>query len=211
MNQNKRLADVLTRAPVIPVIVIQRIEQALPLAQALVAGGLSVLEVTMRTPVALAAISAIREALPEAIVGAGTVRTPQDLDAATAAGASFAVSPGLTHALARAAEHSIPLLPGTATISEVMTALDAGFGYMKFFPAQQAGGVDMLRAFAGPIPDAKFCPTGGVTPDNAKNYLALSNVVCVGGTWMVKAADLEAGNWSAVTELAKVAASLRNK
>jgi 2-dehydro-3-deoxyphosphogluconate aldolase/(4S)-4-hydroxy-2-oxoglutarate aldolase len=209
MNQNKRLADVLVRAPVIPVIVIQKIEHALPLARALVAGGLPVLEVTMRTPVALDAIKQIRENVPEAIVGVGTVRTPQDLDAATAAGASFAVSPGLTAALVRAAEQSIPLLPGTATMSEVMTALDAGFNYVKFFPAQQAGGVDMLRAFSGPIPDVKFCPTGGVTPENAKNYLALPNVVCVGGTWMVKAADLDAGNWSAITELAKTASGLR--
>jgi 2-dehydro-3-deoxyphosphogluconate aldolase/(4S)-4-hydroxy-2-oxoglutarate aldolase len=212
MNKNKKMSDILARAPVIPVIVIHKLEHAVPLAEALVAGGLSVLEITLRTPAALAAIEAICEALPEAVVGAGTVRRPEDLAAVAKAGAMFAVSPGLTPALTKAAAESpVPLLPGTATASEVMHALDSGFTYLKFFPAQQAGGVEMLRAFSGPLADAKFCPTGGVTPENAPSYLALPNVVCVGGTWMVRSADVEAGNWTEVTALAATAAGLRRK
>ena len=205
-----QIADILARAPVLPVLVIQRLDDAVPLARALVAGGLPVLEITLRTAVALDAIRAISAAVPEAIVGAGTIQRAEDLDAVTLAGARFAVSPGLTSSLARAAAlASIPLLPGVATASETMNALDAGFTYLKFFPAQESGGTAMLRALAGPLPTAKFCPTGGVTPQNASKYLALPNVVCVGGTWMAPAALVEARDWKAVTQLAESAAAIK--
>lgn len=204
-----QIAHILTRTPVIPVLVIRRLDEAVPLARALVAGGLTVLEVTLRTPYALAAIAAIRYAVPTALVGAGTVRRPNDLEAAAGAGAQFAVSPGLTPELSKAAARCpVPLLPGVMTPSEAMTAFDAGFTHLKLFPAEPAGGVDLLRALAGPMPELRFCPTGGITLELAPAYLALPNVVCVGGSWMVPSAQIEAGEWGDITQLATDAAAL---
>lgn len=209
-TSSTQIADILAHAPVLPVLVIKRLEDAVPLARALVAGGLPVLEITLRTAAALDAIRAIGAAVPEAIVGAGTITRAEHLDAVAHAGARFAVSPGLTGSLARAAAlASIPLLPGVATATETMNALDAGFTHLKFFPAQESGGTAMLRALAGPLPAATFCPTGGVTPQNAPEYLALPNVVCVGGTWMAPAALVEARDWNAVTQLAANAAAIK--
>lgn len=196
--------------PVIPVIVIQRLEQAVPLAKALVEGGVKVLEVTLRTPVALAAIEAIARAVPEAVVGAGTLRLPADAKAARDAGSLFAVSPGYTSALGTACrEAGLPLLPGVATGSEVMTAMADGLDFLKFFPAQQAGGVAMLKALAGPFPDIAFCPTGGITPETAPQFLALPNVKVCGGSWLTPADAVEQGDWARITRLAREAQALR--
>lgn len=195
-------------APVIPVLVIEDLHHAVPLARALVAGGLPVLEVTLRTPVALAAIEAMAQ-VPGARVGAGTVLGPHDVMRAKNAGATFAVSPGTTPALISACvAKSLPLLPGAATASEVMGLLEQGYTAMKFFPAGPAGGPAMLRALHGPLPQVTFCPTGGVSPANAPEYLALPNVVCVGGSWVAPAAMMAAGDWDAITALARQAAGL---
>jgi len=203
------LDEILSAGPVMPVIVLQRLDDAVPLARALVAGGVRVLEVTLRTPVALAAIRAIREQVPEAIVGAGTVTRASEFEQAVAAGAVFAVSPGLTAGLAAAARNSsVPLLPGVMTPSEAMAARDAGFTRLKLFPAQQAGGIGMLKAMAGPLPDLRFCPTGGITPETAADYLRLSNVVCVGGSWLAPEAAVASGDWRTVEKLAAAAAAL---
>jgi Entner-Doudoroff aldolase len=196
--------------PVIPVIVIQRLEQAVPLARALVEGGVKVLEVTLRTPVALAAIEAIARAVPEAVVGAGTLRLPADAQAARDAGSVFAVSPGYTPALGAACRAAgLPLLPGVATGSEVMTAMADGLRFLKFFPAQQAGGIPMLKALAGPFPDIDFCPTGGITPETAPQFLALPNVKVCGGSWLTPADAVEQGDWARITRLAREAQALR--
>jgi 2-dehydro-3-deoxyphosphogluconate aldolase/(4S)-4-hydroxy-2-oxoglutarate aldolase len=196
--------------PVIPVIVIQRLEQAVPLARALVEGGVKVLEVTLRTPVALAAIEAIARAVPEAVVGAGTLRLPADAKAARNAGSVFAVSPGYTSALGAACRAAgLPLLPGVATGSEVMAAMADGLDFLKFFPAQQAGGVPMLKALAGPFPDIAFCPTGGITPETAPQFLALPNVKVCGGSWLTPADAVEQGDWARITRLAREAQALR--
>ena len=202
--------DILQLGPVMPVIVIEREADAVPLARALVAGGVRVLEITLRTPAALAAMRAIADAVPEAIVGAGTVTRGDQLTACHVAGARFAVSPGLSPALAAAARDSvIPLLPGVMTASEVMTARDQGYSAVKLFPAEQAGGVGMLKALGGPLPDMRFCPTGGVTEATAPNYLALPNVACVGGSWLTPPAMVAAGDWAGITALARHAAALR--
>ena len=202
--------DVLRRAPVIPVLAIAKVADAVPLARALVAGGLPVLEITLRTPAALEAIEAVREAVPGALLGVGTVTRPEELAGALRAGARFAVSPGFTPALAAAAEAArCPLLPGVMTPSEVMAATAAGFTALKLFPAQPAGGVALLKALAGPFPDVVFCPTGGVTAANAAEYLAQPNVACVGGSWVAPAALIEAGDWGAIERLAREAAGLR--
>lgn len=199
-----------SHGPVIPVIVIQRLEQAVPLARALVEGGVKVLEVTLRTPVALAAIEAIARAVPEAVVGAGTLRLPGDARAARDAGSTFAVSPGYTSALGAACrEAGLPLLPGVATGSEVMTAMADGLDFLKFFPAVQAGGLAMLKALAGPFPDIAFCPTGGITPETAPQFLALANVKVCGGSWLTPADAVEAGDWARITRLAREAQALR--
>jgi 2-dehydro-3-deoxyphosphogluconate aldolase / (4S)-4-hydroxy-2-oxoglutarate aldolase len=196
--------------PVIPVIVIQRLEQAVPLAQALVEGGVKVLEVTLRTPVALAAIEAIARAVPEAVVGAGTLRRAADAKAARDAGSVFAVSPGYTAELGAACRAAgLPLLPGVATGSEVMAAMADGLDFLKFFPAVQAGGIPMLKALAGPFPDIAFCPTGGITPETAPQFLALPNVVVCGGSWLTPAEAVEAGDWARITQLAREAQALR--
>ncbi|GAB2724864.1 bifunctional 4-hydroxy-2-oxoglutarate aldolase/2-dehydro-3-deoxy-phosphogluconate aldolase [Melaminivora jejuensis] len=202
--------DVVRDAPVIPVIVLHEVRHAVPLARALVAGGIRMLEITLRTPQALQAMRAIAAEVPQAVVGAGTVRQAADAEAAQRAGARFAVSPGLTPALARACRAlALPLLPGVATASEIMAAQDEGLNALKFFPAMQAGGTAMLRAWQGPFADVLFCPTGGVQPDNAPQLLALPNVACVGGSWLAPAAALERGDWAQVTALARAACSLR--
>jgi 2-dehydro-3-deoxyphosphogluconate aldolase/(4S)-4-hydroxy-2-oxoglutarate aldolase len=199
-----------SHGPVIPVIVIQRLEQAVPLARALVEGGVKVLEVTLRTPVALAAIEAIARAVPEAVVGAGTLRLPADAKAAHDAGSRFAVSPGYTAALGAACrEAGLPLLPGVATGSEVMAAMADGLRFLKFFPAVQAGGIPMLKALAGPFPDIAFCPTGGITPETAPQFLALPNVAVCGGSWLTPADAVEQGDWARITRLAREAQALR--
>jgi 2-dehydro-3-deoxyphosphogluconate aldolase/(4S)-4-hydroxy-2-oxoglutarate aldolase len=199
-----------SHGPVIPVIVIQRLEQAVPLARALVEGGVKVLEVTLRTPVALAAIEAIARAVPEAVVGAGTLRLPGDARAARDAGSTFAVSPGYTSALGAACrEAGLPLLPGVASGSEVMTAMADGLDFLKFFPAVQAGGIAMLKALAGPFPDIAFCPTGGITPETAPQFLALPSVKVCGGSWLTPSDAVEAGDWARITRLAREAQALR--
>lgn len=195
-------------APVIPVIVVDDVDHAVPLAEALVEGGLPVLEVTLRTPCALDAIRAMA-AVPGARVGAGTVLSAHDAANAKAAGATFAVSPGATPALiAACTAQGLPLLPGAASASEVMTLLERGYRTLKFFPAGPAGGPAMLKALGGPLPQATFCPTGGVSLANATDYLSLANVACVGGSWVAPAKMMAAGDWAGITELAREAAAL---
>ena len=201
--------DLMRTGPVIPVIVIDSVDQAVPLARALVAGGVRVLEVTLRTPVALQAIAAIARHVDEAIVGVGTLTTVEDFRLSIEAGARFGVSPGLTPALVAAARDSgLPLLPGVMTPSDVIAARTAGFTELKLFPAQQAGGVGMLKAMAGPFPDVTFCPTGGITAATAGEFLALPNVACVGGSWLTPRDAVAAGNWTAIATLAREAAGL---
>lgn len=204
------LESILRRAPVVPVVVIDDLAHAVPLSRALVAGGLPAIEVTLRTPVALDAIRAIASEVEGAEVGAGTVLTPRDLANVMRAGARFAVSPGFTPALLDAAAYSsVPLLPGATTASEVMTLLERGYTLQKCFPAAAIGGAALLKSWAGPLPAARFCPTGGITIDNARNYLALPNVVCVGGSWLTPRAVIEAGDWKAIEALARAACALR--
>ena len=201
--------QVMQDAPVIPVIVLTDVAHAVPMARALLAGGIRMLEVTLRTPQALACIETIAREVPQAVVGAGTVRSRADAQAAARAGARFAVSPGYTTAVGQACRDAgLALLPGVATASEIMQAQEDGFTELKFFPAMQAGGPAMLKAWSGPFFDAKFCPTGGVTPQNAAEFLALSNVVCVGSTWLVPADALASGDWARITRLAGEARAL---
>jgi 2-dehydro-3-deoxyphosphogluconate aldolase/(4S)-4-hydroxy-2-oxoglutarate aldolase len=202
--------QVMQDAPVIPVIVLNDVAHAVPMARALVEGGIRMLEVTLRTPQALACIEAIAKAVPEAIVGAGTLRSKADAQAAANAGARFAVSPGYTSALGAACRDlGLPLLPGVATGGEIMAAQEDGFTALKFFPAMQAGGSAMLKAWSGPFYDVKFCPTGGINLQNARDFLALPNVLCVGGSWLVPADALAQGDWGRITKLAREAAGLR--
>ncbi len=202
--------EVMRAGPVIPVIVINELAQAVPLAKALVAGGVRVLEVTLRTAPALEAIRLIAREVPDAIVGVGTLTRPQDFKDALDAGAKFGVSPGLTPAMIQAAhETGLPLLPGVMTPSDVIAARLAGFSELKLFPAQQAGGIGMLKALGGPFPDVTFCPTGGVSVENAPDFLALPNVACVGGSWLAPKAALVAGDWDKITALAKEASALK--
>jgi 2-dehydro-3-deoxyphosphogluconate aldolase/(4S)-4-hydroxy-2-oxoglutarate aldolase len=198
--------EILSRAPVIPVLTIEREEDAVPLARALVAGGLAVLEVTLRTPVALAAMKAIAREVPEALLGAGTVLSQRDYDAAVAAGARFALSPGYVEALNPLAE--APFIPGIATASELMRGMGAGYATYKFFPAAPLGGPAALSALGGPLPNAKFCPTGGITLKNAADYLALANVLCVGGSWVAPLDAIRAGDWARIEALAQEASAL---
>lgn len=201
--------QVMRHAPVIPVIVLTDLAHAVPMARALLAGGIRMLEVTLRTPQALACIEAIAREVPQAVVGAGTVRSRADAQAAALAGARFAVSPGYTTAIGQACRDAgLALLPGVATGSEIMLAQQDGFTELKFFPAMQAGGPAMLKAWSGPFFDVKFCPTGGVTPQNAADFLALPNVVCVGGSWLVPADALVGGDWARITRLAAEACRL---
>jgi len=197
--------------PVIPVIVIQRLEDAVPLAQALVAGGVRVLEVTLRTPVALQAMEAMARAVPEAIVGAGTLRTAADVQAAKNAGCQFGVSPGFTEAIGAACQqHGLPLLPGVSTASEVMQANAAGYSFLKLFPAVAVGGVNLLKALGGPFPDVAFCPTGGISLETAPQFLSLPNVKVCGGSWLTPQDAVDAGDWARITRLAAEAAALRS-
>lgn len=203
------IEPILKTAPVIPVLVIDDITTGVTLARHLVDAGLKVLEITLRTPVALGAISAIREALPQAIVGAGTVLDEDHVQDACAAGAQFLVSPGATAALLDAvSEIDVPLLPGASTASEAMRLLERGYHHLKFFPAEAAGGAAMLRSLAGPLPQLSFCPTGGITPDKAKTYLALPNVACVGGSWMATPELIRRADWDAISTLARAAAQM---
>lgn len=206
------MRDILQRAPVVPVIVVHEPAHAVPLAEALVAGGLDVLEVTLRTPAALAAIEAMRRAVPRAIVGVGTLTTPAQFAAARDAGAQFGVSPALTPALASASQQAgdWPLLPGVMTPTEMLRARELGFTCCKLFPAMQAGGVPMLRAVQAVFPDLAFCPTGGITLQNAPEFLALPNVPCVGGSWVAPPALVQAGDWQGIGRLAAQAATLRS-
>jgi 2-dehydro-3-deoxyphosphogluconate aldolase/(4S)-4-hydroxy-2-oxoglutarate aldolase len=191
---------------VVPVLVINTIDHAVPLAKALVAGGVNVLEVTLRTPVAIEAIRRIAKEVPGAVVGAGTVATEADLNAVTEAGGVFAISPGLTPTLLKAAINgSIALIPGISTASELMLGMEYGLREFKFFPAEAAGGSKMLKALGGPFPQATFCPTGGISPDNYKDYLSLKNVACVGGSWLAPTDALEQGDYQKITNLARAA------
>ncbi|MFF4966627.1 bifunctional 4-hydroxy-2-oxoglutarate aldolase/2-dehydro-3-deoxy-phosphogluconate aldolase [Streptomyces sp. NPDC001037] len=202
-------ASVLNYASVVPVVVVSDASDAVPLARALVAGGLPAIEVTLRTPAALDAIRAIADAVPDAVVGAGTVLTPEQVDDCVGAGARFLVSPGWTDALLGAMRGSgVPFLPGVSTTSEVVALLERGVREMKFFPAQAAGGTAYLRSLAGPLPQARFCPTGGIGPETAPEYLSLPNVGCVGGSWMIPAEAVTAGDWGRIEELARSAAGL---
>jgi 2-dehydro-3-deoxyphosphogluconate aldolase / (4S)-4-hydroxy-2-oxoglutarate aldolase len=202
--------ELVSFGPVIPVIVLERVEHAVPLARALVAGGVRVLEVTLRTKAALACIEAIAKQVPEAIVGAGTLRTADDVHAAKKAGCQFGVSPGYTSEIAQTCRAvGLPLLPGVATASEVMQANAEGFSFLKFFPATAAGGIPMLKALAGPFPDVAFCPTGGITPETAPQFLALPNVKVCGGSWLTPSDAVNAGDWARITALAKAASALR--
>jgi len=194
------------------VMVIQNLDDAVPLAKALVAGGVRVLEITLRTPVALEAIRLISQEVKDAVVGVGTITTPEQLKAAEEAGAVFAISPGLTPTLLAAAKQSsIALIPGVATISELLLGMEYGLDHFKFFPAEAAGGIPMLKAIAGPIPQVTFCPTGGISPENYQAYLSLSNVACVGGSWLAPADVVKAKDWAKVTELAKHAVANARK
>lgn len=207
-DQSAFSRDLCAAAPVIPVLVIHDAAQARPLAQALVAGGLPVLEVTLRTPAALDVIRQMA-AVPGGIVGAGTLLTPEDVEAAVAAGARFGVSPGATdRLLAACAEHGLPLLPGAATATEAMELLDRGYTVQKFFPAEASGGAPALAAIGAPLPQITFCPTGGITPANAPDYLRLPNTLCVGGSWVAPKDKLAAADWQGIEALARAAAAL---
>ena len=202
--------ELCSLAPVVPVIVLDRLEDAVPAGRALVAGGLRVLEITLRTPVALEALRAMSEEIPDAVVGAGSVNTPELLAKAKAAGARFAVAPGCTPSLLAASrDQDLALLPGANSPSEIMALLDEGLEVMKFFPAEQAGGAAFLKSIAGPLPQARFCPTGGITPQKARDYLALPNVLCVGGSWVLPKDAVESGDWARVTDLASACGALR--
>ena len=207
-DQSLKAAEICRLAPVVPVLVIDDLGHARKLAEALVAGGLPVLEVTLRTPVALDAIRIMAE-VTGGVVGAGTLLTPADVKAAKAAGAVFGVSPGATQRLLDAcAEYELPLLPGAATASEIMTLLELGYTVQKFFPAEQSGGAGFLKSIGSPIPQVKFCPTGGIGLSNARDYLSLPNVLCVGGSWVAPKDAMSRGDWAAITKLAAEAVTL---
>lgn len=209
-SKTDTLLSHLNGQPVIPVLKIDNVADAVPLARALAKGGLPAIEITLRTPDALEAIRRVIGEVEEAIVGAGTILDPRQFEQAAEAGSKFIVSPGLTRELLRAADGSpVPLLPGAITPGEVMTARDAGLDFLKFFPAEQAGGVAFLKALASPLADIRFCPTGGVTPGNASDYLSLPNVICVGGSWVAPDNLVKAGDWDAIERLAREATGLR--
>lgn len=204
-----KIEEVLALAPVVPVLTIEEADHAVPLARALVAGGLFALEVTLRTPAAMESVRRIAAEVKEAVPGVGTVTSREQRKAAADAGAKFAVSPGLIDG--EGPEGPIPLLPGVATATELMWGLKHGFSCFKLFPANVVGGIVALKAFAAPFPDAKFCPTGGVDAGNAADYLALPNVACVGGSWVAPAEAVRAGDWARITELSKAASGLKAK
>lgn len=198
--------EVFNAGPVVPVLVVNDVKKAVPLAHALMQGGIKVLEVTLRTPSALAVIEAIAKEVPDAFIGAGTVTNADDLKAVTDAGAKFAISPGLTANLLKAgSDGSIPLIPGVSSISDLMTGAEHGYNFLKFFPAEAAGGVNAIKSIGGPFPNVTFCPTGGISPNNYLTYLALKNVRCVGGSWLAPESALESNDWAKITTLAKAA------
>lgn len=204
--ENLTALDVLTASPIVPVIAIKKEENAIPLAKALVSAGAKVLEITLRTPCALNAIRLIKESVPNSIVGAGTVVNIEQYEQAVQAGAQFIISPGITRALLdKSITYNVPFIPGVATPSELMLAVEFGLSTLKFFPAEINGGVKALRAFSGPFPQVKFCPTGGVSEKNYLDYLALKNVLCVGGTWFVPTDFIEKGDFEQIHQLAKQA------
>jgi 2-dehydro-3-deoxyphosphogluconate aldolase / (4S)-4-hydroxy-2-oxoglutarate aldolase len=208
-NKGITAIEVMRDAPVIPVIVLHDVKDAVPLARALVAGGIRMLEVTLRTREALECIEVISKEVPEAVAGAGTIRSAADAQASALAGAKFGVSPGYTRAVGKACHDlGLPLLPGVATGSEIMLAQEDGFTELKFFPAVQAGGIAMLKAWQGPFGEVKFCPTGGITASNAHEFLSLSNVACVGGSWIVPTDAIAAGDWGRIEALAREASQL---
>jgi 2-dehydro-3-deoxyphosphogluconate aldolase/(4S)-4-hydroxy-2-oxoglutarate aldolase len=210
MSRSEALDPIVSSVPVIPVVVLEDPATAVPLARALVAGGLRVIEITLRTGAALHAIEAIASEVPGAIVGAGTVLSKGQLVSSARAGAQFIVTPGTNDDLLKAAEDSpVPIMPGAATATEVMTLMDAGYTIQKFFPAGPAGGIPYLKALAAPLPAIRFCPTGGIDAGNAADYLALSNVICVGGSWVVPADAIAAGDWSRIERLARQAMALK--
>ena len=205
-NWKTSAEKILTTGPVVPVIVVNKLEHAVPMAKALVAGGVRVLEVTLRTPVAMEALRLMIKEVPNAIVGAGTVINTQQLQEVTEAGAQFVISPGITEPLLKAAvEGPVPLIPGISTVSELMTGMDYGLREFKFFPAEANGGVKALQAIGGPFPQVRFCPTGGISPANYRDYLALKSVLCIGGSWLVPNDALESGDWDRITRLAREA------
>ena len=200
--KQKELAALFAQATIIPVLTIERLEDAVPLAKALVAGGVRTLEITLRTPVAIESAKAIMAHVPDAVVGIGTILNADDLARAEGIGARFGISPGATPDLLKAAAASaLPFAPGIATASELMLALSHGFNLVKFFPAEQSGGIKALRALAGPFPDVRFCPTGGIAEANAVSWLGEPNVVAVGGSWLCPAADIRSGNWAGITAI----------
>lgn len=210
MPCSEETAKVLATAPVIPVVVIETADDAPALARALLRGGVATIEITLRTTAALDAIRAVARETPEMVVGAGTVLTVQDLSAAAAAGARYALSPGAGPSLMEAARSStIPFIPGVATASEIMRGLELGYTHFKFFPAEQLGGVSALKAFAGPLPAARFCPTGSISAEKAPAYLALDNVLCVGGSWIAPPDKIKARDWLAIEAAARRAAQLK--
>ncbi|MGD9919491.1 MAG: bifunctional 4-hydroxy-2-oxoglutarate aldolase/2-dehydro-3-deoxy-phosphogluconate aldolase [Paenirhodobacter sp.] len=207
-EQSLAARKICALAPIVPVIVVKDVAHAQPMARALVAGGLPALEVTLRTPCALEAIRAMAD-VEGGVVGAGTLLTPADVKAAKAAGARFGVSPGLTERLVKACiDEGLALLPGTATATEVMAALDWGYDMVKFFPAETSGGASAIKALGGPLPQVSFCPTGGISLKNARDYLALPNVICAGGSWVAPADKVAAGDWAGIEALAREAAAL---
>jgi 2-dehydro-3-deoxyphosphogluconate aldolase/(4S)-4-hydroxy-2-oxoglutarate aldolase len=208
-DHQEAIAEILALAPVVPVLIIDDVEKAIPLARALVAGGLPVLEITLRTPGAIDAIRRIGKEVPNGVVGAGTVINPAQYQAVADAGARFVVSPGHSAALLDAAQNSpVPFLPGAVTPTEVIELVSAGYRYLKFFPAEPAGGIPMLKAFASPLPEVRFCPTGGIDLAKAPQYLALPNVVAVGGSWVAPADAIASGDWGRIEELAREASQL---
>jgi len=208
-KNTQRLDLICASVPVIPVLTLENAEQAMGIGKALVDGGLIVLEITLRTAYGLTAIKQLKQALPNAIIGAGTVITPEQYDASVEAGADFIVSPGFTaELLHHGSQNAVPLLPGIASVSEAMQGMALGYQRFKLFPAAVVGGVDFLKAIGGPISELKFCPTGGIKPSNAADYLALNNVMCVGGTWLTPADLVQQANWQAIETLAKQACAL---
>ncbi len=203
---------IFAAGPVVPVLVINDVEKAVPLAKALMEGGIKVLEVTLRTPAAIDVIKRIAEEVPDSLIGAGTVTNAQQLKAVVEAGAKFAISPGMTADLLKAGmDAEIPLIPGISSTSDLMKGKDAGYTHMKFFPAEASGGVKAIKSISGPFPDVTFCPTGGIGPNNYNDYLALNNVKCVGGSWLAPDDAIEAGDWARITQLAKEAVAGANQ
>ena len=204
--------EIFAAGPVVPVLVINDVEKAVPLAKALMEGGIKVLEVTLRTPAAIDVIKRIADEVPDSLIGAGTVTNAQQLKAVVEAGAKFAISPGMTADLLKAGmDAEIPLIPGISSTSDLMKGKDAGYTHMKFFPAEASGGVKAIKSISGPFPDVTFCPTGGIGPNNYNDYLALNNVKCVGGSWLAPDDAIEAGDWARITQLAKEAVAGANQ